>query len=698
MDVVLNSLTGEGFIEASLSCLKQGGRFVELARVDIYSEEQMAATRPDVAYWILKLDVLKEDFPAEPGDALRRVMKRLEAGELTPIIHSRWPLTEAGPAMKFMRAARHIGKIVLTASPLKSGRLRQDRTYLVTGGLGGIGCVMANWLTDRGAETIVLNGRRDPDAEAEDMIAALRKRGVTVRVELADVTDAAAMDRMLERMDRELPPLGGVIHSVGVLSDGALGNQTWEKFETVLWPKVLGAWHLHRATVDRDLDFFILFSSIVGVMGNPGQANHAAANAFLDQLAGHRRALGLPGQAIAWGAWSGLGEAEEQRERIDRQRTVFGGGWFTPRQGLKVFDRLVRQDGTTSVVMAMDWSVFGEAIESRPPLLEELLSTTSEADDPAASDDVLSRLRITPAAERENLLVSFLQREVQSVLRLPSAPAPTVGFFDLGMDSLMAVELRNRLNRAFSETYTAPNTLVFDYPNIAALAHHLSGEISDSAEVGKESVPRAQPEPEARPAVRREDDRIAIVGMACRFPGAPDLPAFWRLLEAGTNTVTDRRPGTDAWSDLAGGLPTGYASYCRGAFVEEIDKFDAGFFRITPIEARLMDPRQRMMLETSWQAIEDAGMDPERLRGSRTGVYAGIGASEYRDLMTMGDDGVSYLGTAASMTVGRVAFHLGLEGPTMPVELNCASFTGRPAITRSRRCNEAKSTWLWLEG
>ena len=673
VDVVLNSLTGEGFIEASLSCLKRGGRFVELARVDIYSEEQMAAARPDVAYHILKLDVLKEDFPAEPGDALRRVMKRLEAGELTPIIHSRWPLTEAGPAMKFMRAARHIGKIVLTASPLKSGRLRQDRTYLVTGGLGGIGCVMANWLTDRGAETIVLNGRRDPDAEAEDMIAALRKRGVTVQVELADVTDATAMDRMLERMDRDLPPLAGVIHSVGVLSDGALGNQTWEKFETVLWPKVLGAWHLHQATVDRDLDFFILFSSIVGVMGNPGQANHAAANAFLDQLAGHRRALGLPGQAIAWGAWSGLGEAEEQRERIDRQRTTFGGGWFTPQQGLKVFDRLVRQDPTTSVVMAMDWSVFGEALESRPPLLDELLSSTAETDDSASSDDVMSHLRVTPAAERENLLVSFLQREVQSVLRLPSAPAPTVGFFDLGMDSLMAVELRNRLNRAFSETYTAPNTLVFDYPNIAALAHHLSGEISDSAEVGKESVPRAQPEPEARPAVRREDDRIAIVGMACRFPGAPDLPAFWRLLEAGTNAVTDRRAGTDAWSDLAGGLPTGYASYCRGAFVEEIDKFDAGFFGIRPIEARLMDPRQRMMLETSWQAIEDAGMDPERLRGSRTGVYAGIGASEYRDLMTMGDDGVNYLGTAASMAVGRVAFHLGLEGPTMPVELNCAS-------------------------
>ena len=181
----------------------------------------------------------------------------------------------------------------------------------------------------------MLNGRREPDAEAVAVIDALRGRGVRVEVELADVTDAAAVDGMLARMDATLPPLGGVIHSVGVLSDAVLTNQTWESFERVLWPKIVGAWHLHRATEDRDLDLFILFSSLVGVMGNPGQANHAAANALLDQLAGHRRALGLPGQAIAWGAWSDIGEAEEQRERIEGRRAALGGRWFTPQQGLQ---------------------------------------------------------------------------------------------------------------------------------------------------------------------------------------------------------------------------------------------------------------------------------------------------------------------------------------------------------------------------
>ena len=673
IDVVLNSLTGEGFIDASLSCLKNGGRFVELARRDILSEEEMAAVRPDVAYDILELDVLKKTDPAWVGRVLRDVMARLSSGELKTITHSRWPLAEAGAALSFMRAARHIGKIVVTTPPTLKGRLRQDRTYLVTGGLGGIGCAVADWLADRGAGAIALNGRRVPDPEAEGVIRRLRERGVKVQVELADVTDADAIDEMLARIDETLPPLGGVIHSVGVLSDGALTNQSWERFETVLWPKVLGAWHLHRATLDRDLDMFVLFSSRVGVMGNPGQANHASANAFLDQLAGHRRAMGLPGQAIAWGAWSEIGEAAEQRERIDRQRSALGGRWFTPQQGIRAFDQLVRQDATTSVVMSMDWSVFEEAVEDRPPFLEDLLS--ADADDEAASassKDLLSQLREAPAAAPEDLLVSFLQQEVQAVLRLPTAPEPTVGFFDLGMDSLMAVELRNRLNRAFADEYVVPNTVVFDYPDIASLARHLTEELSEVSDAPA-PPPQVQPEPEPQTEAQREDDGIAIVGMACHFPGSPDLSTFWQQLEAGEDAVTDGRQDPGSWNNLAKDLSSKYAAYRRGGFVEGIDQFDARFFRISPIEARLMDPRQRMMLETTYQALEDAGMDPDELRGSRTGLYAGIATSEYRDLMTASDYGISYLGTAASMTVGRIAFLLGLEGPTIPVELNCAS-------------------------
>ena len=708
--VVLNSLTSEGFIDASLSCLAEGGRFVEMARRDILSEEEMAAVRPDVAYAILELDVLKKTDPEWVGRVLRNVMERVSKGELKPIVHSRWPLAEAGAALRFMRSGRHMGKIVVAEPPLATGRLRQDRTYLVTGGLGGIGLAVASWLTDRGAGPIVLNGRRPPGEDVQETIRALEERGATIRVELADVSDSVAVDRMLSRMDRELPPLAGVIHSVGVLSDGALTNQTWDRFETVLWPKILGAWQLHRATADRDLDLFVLFSSRVGVMGNPGQANHASANAFLDQLAGHRRALGLPGQAIAWGAWSEIGEAAEQKDRIERQRSALGGRWFTPRQGIRAMEKLLRQDVTNSVVMAMDWSVFEEAFEARPPFLEDLfVGASDEEAGSSSSEDLLTQLGATPAAEREDLLVSFLQGEVQAVLRLPSEPASTVGFFDLGMDSLMAVELRNRLNRAFADTYSAPNTLVFDYPTIADLARHLVDALGEpeaapetrpepapeakpapapkispvrapapspapAAEAASGPDPKASPQPPApRPAEGRRDDGIAIIGMACRFPGAPDLATFWRQLETGGDTVTNGRQDNGSWTGVVGDPAVEDDIWGRGGFVDGIDRFDAGFFGMTPIGARTTDPQQRLLLETSWRALEDAGIDPEDLRGSRTGVYAGIAPSEYRDLMTANGDGSNYVGTASSMAVGGVAFRLGLMGPAIPVMLNCAA-------------------------
>ena len=679
VDMVLNSLTGEGFIEASLSCLAKGGRFVEMGRVDILSEEEMAAARPDVSYSILMIDVLKEEEPARAGEILRQVMARLESGELTPLVHARWPVSEAGRAMKCMQGARHIGKIVFANSPLARGRLRDDRTYLVTGGLGGIGCAVAGWLAERGAGAIVLNGRRPPDPEVEEEIEALRRRGAAVSVELADVTDADAMDAMLARIDTGLPPLGGVIHSVGVLADAALGNQNWEQFETVLWPKMLGAWHLHRATTSRDLDLFVLFSSAAGVMGNPGQANHAAANAFLDQLAAHRRSLGLPGQAIAWGAWSGLGEAEEQRERIARRLEARGAGWISPQQGLKAFDRLVRADPATSTVVAIDWPAFAEAVDNHPPLLEDLIAaaTDTRADEADTPENLISRLRVSPPAERESVLVSFLQREVQAVLRLPSAPAPAVGFFDLGMDSLMAVELRNRLNRAFAGEYTAPNTLVFDYPDIAALAGHLAGELGD-ADLGPASqASKAEPLPAplAIPptAANNDDGAIAIVGMAGRFPGAPDIETFWQRLETGHDAVTDGRTDPGSWTGTTGDPEAENVADRRGGFVDGIDLFDARFFGIQPIEARSMDPQQRMLLETSWLALEDAGIDPEALKGSLTGVYTGVSGCEYRDLMSAGGVYVNYLGTTGSVAAGRIAFALGLMGPAIPLDMTCAS-------------------------
>jgi len=309
-------------------------------------------------------------------------------------------------------------------------------------------------------------------------------------------------------------------------------------------------------------------------------------------------------------------------------------------------------------------------VEDRPPFLEDLLSAASDADadSPTSSEDLLSRLQEAPA--REELLVSFLQQEVQAVLRLSSSPESTVGFFDLGMDSLMAVELRNRLNRAFAEEYTVPNTVVFDYPDIAALARHLAGELGGAASA---PAARTQPEPERQAVVQPAEDGIAIVGMACRFPGATDISAFWRQLEAGTDAVTDGRRDAGPWNGVAGDPASEDDDSRRGAFLEDIDKFDARFFGITPIEARMMDPRQRLLLETTWHALEDAGLDSAQLKGTNTGVYAGVTTGDYRDLAAAMGHGHGYLGTTMSVTAGRISFALGLNGPAVPLDMACAS-------------------------
>jgi len=687
VDVVLNSLTGEGFIEASLSCLGRGGRFVELGVREIWSEQAMETARPDVAYSVLRLDEIKERDPVRAGSVLADIAKRMEAGELAPLPFVHWPMAEVSSAMTFMRSARHIGKIVLTQPPVAQGRLNGDGTYLVTGGFGGIGCVLAGWLADHGAGTIVLNGRRPPDDLARETMQALESRGVVVRSEIADVTEASEVEAMLDRIDAELPPLAGVVHSAGVLADASLGNQTWESFETVMGPKVLGAWNLHRATENRDLDLFVLFSSAAGVMGNPGQANHAAANSFLDQLAAHRRALGLSGQAIAWGAWAEIGEAEEHRERIAEHLAARGIRWMTPRQGLEVFERVVREDAGLTVAMAADWPVYAKALGRPSPLLEELLSSAAEESRPASEaserqDDLLMRLGSAAVSEHHGILCTFVLDGLQSIMRLPTRPAPNARFSDLGMDSLMAVELRNRLNRAFAGAYVAANTVVFDYPDADTLARFLVGELAEILDGGNldgESQAETASDP-AEPTMQARstgslngDEAIAIVGMACRYPGAPDVATYWNRLAAGADLISDGRPDFESWHHVVGDAGADQASMRRGGFVSELDCFDADFFGIRPIEAEAMDPQQRMLLETSWHALEDAAIDAARLRGTRAGVYVGLGSGEYRELIGASGRQGGYFGTMGSIAVGRIAFEYGLVGPAIPLELNCAS-------------------------
>ena len=598
--------------------------------------------------------------PEEPASAGGLVDELLASDRETAVA---W----RGGERRAVRLVRHVD------AGADAGEFDFGGTWLITGGLGGLGLAVAEWLVDRGAGTVVLNGRREPDGTRLAAIEALRAHGADIRVELADVADAAAVDSLLGRLARSLPPLAGIVHAAGTLADAALPNQSRERIERVMAAKVRGAWNLHRATSEMPLKAFVLFSSLAGVLGSGGQLNYATANAFLDQLARHRRFLGLAGQSIAWGAWSSGGMAAEREDRMAAEMEAAGVGWITPRQGVLVLDQILRRGIPSAVVSMTDWPRFAARHETPPTILEALLPSDSPwAGGPgAAASDLVARLERTPEEDRRDVLVRFLQEELRAVLHLQEPPPPDVGFFDLGMDSLMAVELRSRINRALAGAYVAPGSVVFEHPDVDSLAGHIARELglSRSVAVAGAAKPR-------RPTAE-QDERVAIVGMACRFPGAPDLWSFWDLIEKGESAVSRIPAGRWRREDLEFAEEKTAAAASWGAFVEDIDRFDAGFFRIPPVEARLIDPQQRMMLETSWQALEDAGLDPGSMKGRRAALYGGISTQDYREVLLRSGEDVAFftlaLGNDGSSTVGRIAYLLGLEGAAVPVNTVCSS-------------------------
>ncbi|BBY80875.1 putative polyketide synthase [Mycolicibacterium pulveris] len=476
VDVVLNSLTNEGFIEATVRATAQGGRFAEIAKRDIWTPEQMAAARPDIAYEIVALDTVSFQDPQRIHGLLAEVSEGLGTGEWTPLPAEIYPLTEARAAFRRMQQARHIGKIVLQIpQPLQP---RPDRSYLITGGLGAIGLHTASYLAQLGAGDIVLTSRREPDAQARQAIGQLTERyKCRVHVLPSDVGDEAQVRELLERIRAELPPLGGVVHLAGVLDDALLSEQSVERFRTTLRPKAFGAIHLDRLTRDDDLEFFIVSSSISSVFGSPGQANYAAANALLDGLVAQRRAQGRPATGINFGPWGKGGMASS-----DAARTNIAAQGLTPLEpsaALGAMAEVVANGTGQAAIIKANWQRAAKMLGAlRPPMLDLVLPSAS-GDSPADSE-LLRELMEIPVRQRAGFVTEFLQREVQNFLRLAQPPAATSRFLDLGTDSLMAIELRNRLHSQFGDAFTIDVTAVFDYPTIGALAEYLVAQMPDA--------------------------------------------------------------------------------------------------------------------------------------------------------------------------------------------------------------------------
>ena len=480
VDVVLNSLTNEGFIEATVRATGPNGRFAEIAKRDIWTREQMAAARPDIAYEIVALDGATVHDPERIHRLLTEVSDGLAGGEWTPLPAEIYPLTEAKTAFRRMQQARHIGKIVLQMP--NALQARADRSYLITGGLGAIGLHMAGYLAQLGAGDIVLTSRRAPDADTQRAIEDIAERyRCRIHTVAADVGDEAQVARLLERIRAELPPLAGVVHLAGVLDDALLSEQTPERFRTTLAPKAFGGCHLDRLTrvgaTSGDLDFFIVSSSVSGLLGSPGQANYSTANAMLDGLVADRKARGLPATGIQFGPWAtgGMASSEAARANLAAQGLVP----LDPAAALAALAEVVASGAGQAAVIKANWQRAATLLGGvRPPMLDLVLP--SAVVDAGGDREVLRRLHEVPDAQRAAFLTEFLQREVQGFLRLAQPPAATSRFLDLGTDSLMAVELRNRLYSQFGGAFTISATAVFDYPTIGGLAEYLVSQLPES--------------------------------------------------------------------------------------------------------------------------------------------------------------------------------------------------------------------------
>ncbi|GIL13952.1 MAG: polyketide synthase [Chloroflexota bacterium] len=511
VDVILNSLAGEA-IPRGLAILRPYGRFVEIGKRDIYQNSQVGLMpfQKNLSYFAVDLDKMARERPAALGVILRQLVRRFETGELTPIPTQVFSMAEVVEAFRHMAQAKHIGKIVVarTDKPLpvifarENVPVRGDGAYLITGGLGGLGLTVARWLVDQGARHLVLTGRRGASETAQEAIRELEAAGAAVQVVQADVSDGDAVAEMLRLIEMTMPPLRGVVHAAGILDDSLLAQMTREQFRRVMSPKMDGAWNLHALTEGQPLDFFVMFSSVTALLGTPGQGNYAAGNAFMDALAHYRRARGLPGLSINWGPWSGVGLAAAEAIRGERLASR-GLGSLSPDEGMALFHRLMTDDAPPQVAaVSLDVGAWTQAYpaSAHASLLISLQQEAAAAAQPEQADGDFRRalLNAEPGRQRRSLLENHIREQVAQVLRVaPARISLQQPLRELGIDSLLTLELRNRLESSFKLTLSA--TLIFNYPTVAALTGHLAEKMNIplDAPVEKPTAPQAAAEPAA---------------------------------------------------------------------------------------------------------------------------------------------------------------------------------------------------------
>ncbi|MET3805475.1 acyl transferase domain-containing protein/NADPH:quinone reductase-like Zn-dependent oxidoreductase/acyl carrier protein [Nakamurella sp. UYEF19] len=588
------------------------------------------------------------------------------------------------PEQAFRDGGLWVPRLVLTRTDITAdngvlaGVDLTARTVVITGGTGQLGALTARHLAASGAAHLLLISRRGETAPgAAELDSGLHALGATVTFSSVDLTDAAALSALFGAM---AAPLGAIVHTAGVLADATLPGTTPAHLETVFGPKVAATLALQQAAPGTPL---VLFSSVAGTMGNAGQAAYAAANSWLDSLAAQQAADGLPTLALAWGPWqpsepASLSPSTSQSPTSSRTITNSGMTTHVDTESMSAGGilPLTAEHGVALLAHTLAHHVGAQApvslrahsLPSTSPLLSVLAPAARK---PKGSRTGLAEHLTTIDREAQrDFLVTVVAEQVASVLHYadPTGIDPEQSFTELGFDSLTALELRNSL--ATVTTLTLPATLVFDYPTCAAVSDHLLDLLVESVPVA--TVPAAVAGP------RTADDVVAIIGWGCRYPGGVSTPAgLWDLVADGADGVSGF-PTNRGW-DIAGIYDpdpsvSGKTYSTQGGFLQDVGEFDAGFFGISPREALAMDPQHRLLLETSWEAIESAGIVPATLRGSSTGVYAGVMYGDYgtgADRAAAGVEGL--LGVSGSIASGRVSYTLGLQGPAVTVDTACSS-------------------------
>ena len=462
VDIVLNSLAGE-FIEKSLAILKPQGCFLEIGKSGIWKEEKVTSLYPLMQYHIIDMLEVRRTQAQLVQTMLTDLAAEFNSGDLQPLPYKEFSLENSVEAFRYMQHARHTGKIVIsmTHSEILSDNMnsfitpvvRDDATYLITGGLGGLGLLLADWFIEKGAKRLVLISRSIGSDDAQLKVNAMREQGIDIVVEQADVCDGNSINEIIKKQQQHTYPLHGVIHAVGVLDDGALIQQTAERFKYVMAPKIEGAWNLHQATQNINLDFFILFSSTASLLGTPGQANHAAANAFMDQLSYYRRSRGLTSSCINWGAWSDVGAAA--RYDVGAQWAQRGISSITPQQGIDAFNFIFSHCPAQVGVAPIHWDKYLQYLsdDKVQPFYAYMDVAAEEIIDINMKTEVVS---IVPADVKQDVqdgdqssLVNYLREQVARVLHFDSNMVLDSDQLlnEYGLDSLTGIELRNRINK-----------------------------------------------------------------------------------------------------------------------------------------------------------------------------------------------------------------------------------------------------------